>query len=271
MKTPDPQTPHPPNISNPPSRNFPRQGRLFLSPVWNLNPGICLVLGILGCAGFSPAAEPSAPSTPLRRVPPAEQRRVLDGFAAAQRDLSSVQAEFVETRRWKAFAEQTETRGRLSFAPPNRFRFERTAPHPALTVSDGKRLWIYYPEFQQVEEYALDSDPRAHEITDAVSVALGFRAPSMDEAKYATAVFAGDGAYVLELSPRDKRLRRFFSTLRIWLDADFLPCRTELVSPSGDTTQMSFSQTRRNEPLPADLFAFAPPEGVEVVRPQGQP
>jgi len=40
-----------------------------------------------------------------------------------------------------------------------------------------------------------------------------------------------------------------------------------LTDPLGTTTRLVFSGERRNVPLAPDLFHFAPPPGVDVVRP----
>jgi outer membrane lipoprotein-sorting protein len=45
--------------------------------------------------------------------------------------------------------------GTVWFQPPNKFRREVKGNSPSITVSDGRELWIYYPNFKSAERYPL--------------------------------------------------------------------------------------------------------------------
>ena len=202
----------------------------------------------------------------LHRADAAEQKRVLDAFDAAQKTVTSFRAAFTQTKRWRALADETKSEGTISFTPPNHFRFETIAPRAALTVCDGKRLVIYYPEFQEAEEYPLDANKQIGEMATAVNVAMGFQANQF-ATNYDAVVFTTDALYVFELIPRAPALRRQFAKIRIWFDHEFLALGSEILSPNGDSTLMRFRDAKRNEALPVETFQFVLPPGAHVTRP----
>ncbi len=207
------------------------------------------------------------PLNSLRRVSAEEQAKLVAEFEKSREGLTSFQASFIETMRWKAFTDETKTEGRLAYLPPNQFRFERTSPSTSLTVSDGKKLWMYYPEFKEAEEFALDTKEKLGEITDAINVAMGFNKAREGTAPFETVMYVGEGLYVLELAPREKKLKTLFAKVRIWLDHSWVAQQTEIISNNGDHTTMRFVNPKRNEPISAETFVFTPPPGVSVSRP----
>ena len=82
----------------------------------------------------------------------------------------AVQADFIEKRSLPMWKEPVEEKGTIAFEPPERF-LRKTKN---LTVCDGQFLWMYYPEFQQVEKYPLSNGGPGH-IFAALGQALQFR------------------------------------------------------------------------------------------------
>jgi outer membrane lipoprotein-sorting protein len=62
--------------------------------------------------------------------------------------------------------------GRISFQPPNKFRREVKGNSPSLTMSDGRQLWIYYPNFKSAERYPLGKGSPLDSTVAAINSAL---------------------------------------------------------------------------------------------------
>ena len=75
---------------------------------------------------------------------------------AGIRQNRNTQADFQEQRMIRRLTKKPIlSSGKVWFQPPNKFRREVKGNSPSLTVSDGRQLWIYYPNFKSAERYPL--------------------------------------------------------------------------------------------------------------------
>ncbi|MBI4998561.1 MAG: outer membrane lipoprotein carrier protein LolA [Rhodocyclales bacterium] len=124
-----------------------------------------------------------------------------------------------------------------------------------LLVSDGKKLWSYDPDLNQVMVRqlgnAVGSSPAALLAGDAL------------EDKF-TLIDAGtaDGIQFIEAVPASKD--GTFQSVRIGMK-DNLPRLMEVRDNFGQTTIIILDRIEGNVALPADTFRFTPPKGADVV------
>ncbi len=170
---------------------------------------------------------------------------------------------------------------------PNRvpialFRWEYDQPTRQEFVSDGKTLWVYLPENNQVIQSDVEFASRSR-ADDPMTFLTGLGNLSRDFlVTWAYPNQDVDGNYVLELRPRRSSVLIQRMLLVVDRDAvlqfknagsvgDFFPIRSSTVySPEGNRTTIEFSNIRVNRGLPDSLFRFILPAGVDVVRPNGQ-
>src|SRR5437867_12794333 len=77
----------------------------------------------------------------------------LKNLLAAIRQNRTTQADFQEERVIRLMKKPVLSLGTVWFQPPNKFRREVKGSSPSITVSDGRQLWIYYPNFKSAERY----------------------------------------------------------------------------------------------------------------------
>lgn len=153
------------------------------------------------------------------------------------------------------------------------FRWHYEKPAVQELVCDGKTLWVYLPENNQLIISPVDSNTPRENDPLAFLTGLGnlsrdftvsFAAPERDE----------QGNYRIELQPRRPSPVLERMTIAVSREAVekgngtlFPVAATTVVDPSGNTTTISFSDVRVNRGLGAERFTFVAPAGVEVVRP----
>src|SRR6266542_4737012 len=79
----------------------------------------------------------------------------LKNLLAGIRQNRTSQADFQEQRMIRLMKKPVVSSGTVWFQPPNKFRREVKGNSPSVTVSDGRELWIYYPNFKSAERYPL--------------------------------------------------------------------------------------------------------------------
>ncbi len=146
--------------------------------------------------------------------------------------------------------------GTLAIEKPGRFRWDYQSPSPQLLVSDGRTIWLYDEELEQV------TVRRAGDTLTATPASLLSGRDKASERFEAVAGVPRDGLEWVILTPRLEDTD--FREVRLGFRGDAL-VRMELEDRLGQTTRIAFSDLQQNVALPPGLFTFEPPPGVDVV------
>jgi outer membrane lipoprotein carrier protein len=189
----------------------------------------------------------------------------LKNLLAAIRQNRTTQADFQEERVIKLMRKPVVSSGTVWFQPPNKFRREVKGNSPSVTVSDGRELWIYYPNFKSAERYPLGKGSPLDATVAAINSALNLE--NIENSFNIGATKTGYG-YELQLLPRTAAMKRAFQRLDLRINNEFRVERTDMLLPNGDRIVTTYSNQAR-APIPASTFEFKPPPGTEVTTPLG--
>ena len=190
----------------------------------------------------------------------------LKNLLAGVRQNRSTQADFQEERVIRLMKKPVVSSGRISFQPPNKFRREVKGNAPSVTVSDGRQLWIYYPNFKSAERYPLGKGSPLDSTVAAINSALNLE--NIENMFQINAAKMENG-YELTLLPRTSSMKRAFQKLDLKINDNLRVERTDMLLPNGDRIVTTYSNQTR-APVPASTFDFKPPPGTEITTPLGQ-
>ena len=199
-------------------------------------------------------------------LPPAETQTLMKSLQEHRAKFPSLTADFTEQKTTRLLTKPLTSEGTITFQVPNKFRREIQGPSPSLTVSDGAKLWIYYPAFKEAELYTLGQRQFFDDSIAALTAGLNFQ--HIEKFYTCTAAREAEG-YRLALTPRSGGLRRMVRELAVFVDADFKIQRTETILPKGDRIVTTY-KNQRPAPLPAGTFDFTPPADAHISQPLGK-
>src|ERR1041385_1149200 len=139
----------------------------------------------------------------------------LKNLLAGIRQNRSTQADFQEERVIRLMKKPILSSGRIWFQPPNKFRREVKGNSPSVTVSDGRQLWIYYPNFKSAERYPLGKGSPLDSTVAAINSALNLE--NIENTFQINAAKAEKG-YELTLLPRTASMKRAFQKLDLQIN-----------------------------------------------------
>ena len=180
-------------------------------------------------------------------------RARLDAFATG---LHSLRGDFSQTVYDSHGNITGSSHGLLALRAPRLFRWQVTDPYQQLIVADGKKVWVYEPDLQQVtvrDQGAEEAHSPLTVLTDLSQLDTEFKASNAGNR---------DGLAWLRLVSRSKDPQ--FEYAEIGFDATG-PRRMVFKDTLGNRTEIAFSEWERNPSLPADTFIFVPPRGTDVV------
>jgi outer membrane lipoprotein carrier protein len=167
---------------------------------------------------------------------------------------------------WSADFEQTiddghgnvlrSAAGRLYLQRPGKFRWDYSQPSEQLILADGKQIWFYDKDLAQANVRDMDSSlasTPASLLSGSASVSTQFNVTNLP---------ARAGLQWFQLVP--KHADTDFQLVRIGFDKGELRSMF-LADKLNQITQLTFSNSKRNLALAADLFSFVPPPGVDVI------
>src|SRR6266496_1346331 len=190
----------------------------------------------------------------------------LKNLLAGIRQNRTTQADFQEQRVIRLMKKPILSSGKVWFQPPNKFRREVKGNSPSVTVSDGRQLWIYYPNFKSAERYPLGKGSPLDSTVTAINSALNLE---NIENMFQINAAKTDKGYELALTPRTPSMRRAFQKLDLRVNDNLRVERTDMLLPNGDRIVTTYSNQMR-APIPAYTFEFKPPPDTEVTTPLGQ-
>ena len=148
------------------------------------------------------------------------------------------------------------TSGTFAFQRPGKFRWTYDKPFEQLIVGDGEKIWVYDRDLNQVIVRKLDA------ALGATPAALLAGDNALE--KNFTLVAGGADKDIEYVDATPKASDSQFKGIRLGF-ADDLPRRMVLKDAFGQTTELTFSDVKRNPKLPASTFEFTPPAGADVV------
>ncbi len=170
--------------------------------------------------------------------------------------LRSLQSDFTQTVQDSRNNVTDASSGTLALKKPGKFRWDYAKPNAQTIVSDGRQIWLYDPELQQVTirraDLSLQGTP-AMLLSGEGNLRDSFEIEHVEQ---------HDGMHVINLSP--KRADTDFKLVQLALRKDQLVAMS-LTDKLGQTTLLQFKQFKRNASVADSLFTFAVPAGVDVV------
>ena len=176
---------------------------------------------------------------------------------AAQADLRTLSADFVQNSRVKLFKQQLSSQGRLLYqrGTPSKLRWEYTRPDTSTMLLIGDRATLRIGS-RPPQVFDSARDPTLHAIFTQLQLWLGngSLASAADEYEIKSGGTAAQPALVLLPKPSSP-LSRAFARIELHVDGRTMQLgRLVLVEVSGDEKEVVFSHLQRNAALPATAF-----------------
>lgn len=200
-------------------------------------------------------------SLSLMMAAPAQAGKALDRLNAFLSSTGAIQARFVQTVKGETFSQPKESRGTFLMQRPGKFRWDYTTPYKQLILADGKRLWIYDPDLDQVVVKPLEAA-----LGDTPALLLSGKGLGKEgverEFTITESLKTRDGLYWVTLLPRKEDSS--FQEVQLGFGEKYLH-RMELVDGFGQQTTLDFQGMQSNVEVPDGSFTFKPPKGVDII------
>jgi outer membrane lipoprotein carrier protein len=150
-----------------------------------------------------------------------------------------------------------ETAGQLALKRPGLFRWHTDAPMEQLLVSDGKQVWLYDPDLEQVTIQTLDK-----RMTHTPALLLS---GDVSKIRENFEISHNEGGNVVDFILKPKSKDTLFDSLRLSF-RDKVLNDMQLIDSIGQRTNILFLNVKMNEPQDDAQFTFEIPAGADVIQ-----
>jgi outer membrane lipoprotein carrier protein len=185
----------------------------------------------------------------------------LETLREFTRDVKTGRANFSQTVSAPDGLKKKTSSGSFEFARPDRFRFSYAKPFEQLIVADGRKVWLYDLDLNQVTvraaAQALGATPASLLAGGAMDKDFELANAPLKDAS------PKDGLDWVQATPRQKE-GATVQTLRIGFRGKTLAA-LEIVDAFGQRSLLQFSAVEINPKLADETFRFVPPKGADVI------
>lgn len=180
----------------------------------------------------------------------------VDSFIAQTKQVKSFDAQFKQTSKDSQGRVLQTISGILKVKKPSKLNWRTNPPYEQLVVSDGKLVWVYDMDLEQVSIRKLDN--RVQE-----TPALLLSGSSEDIKKhFKVKLKAVKKQKTYSLTPKDES--QLYSRIEFVYQGERLD-KMVIFDAAGQITSIEFSKQKLNNPIADKEFEFIVPEGVDVI------
>ena len=189
---------------------------------------------------------------------------VIDGVQKKYEQINNFHAAFTQEAEVKALNKVQKADGEVWFKKPGKMRWNYNTPNKDQIVSDGKTLWFYDEEEEQVIETTLNQVSETQSTTTLLS-GLGNIKELFNASFTEPGEINPNGGYLIDLVPKgDEEYNKVTISVN---KKDMMVNAIYLYDPFGNLTTINLKDIKIDGGVSDSLFDFKVPSGAEVVKP----
>jgi outer membrane lipoprotein-sorting protein len=174
-------------------------------------------------------------------------------FAAAAKNMQSIQSNFEQDKNLAMLSEKISSAGRFWFKKDNLVRMEYTTPFKYLMIINKNN--VYIKDDQRETTISARSNKMFQQINRIIVDCV--QGTALDNKDFTVKTLVGKDGYLIYLSPVAKGMKDLFSNINVIIDKkDFSIIRMEMVEAGGDNTIIRFTNKQLNVPVSDALFSI---------------
>jgi outer membrane lipoprotein-sorting protein len=194
-------------------------------------------------------------------------------WLAAQTNIQTWFADFIQTRTLKSLTQPLTATGHVWFAQPNQFRWELGRPPQTIAVRHGDEMLVIYPRLKRAERYPLTGGQTGQWRDALALLEAGFPRSQRDlESQYRLlSETVTNATCEITLQPKSTSARKMMPQIKIVFGtADFSLRATELHFADGSTMRNDFTNAVLNPKIDDSLFTPKLESDFKIVEPLKQ-
>ena len=184
----------------------------------------------------------------------AAQRDAIDEICKASQAVSTVQADFTQTKKQKMLSEAMTSKGKMWCTQPNLLRWEYTSPYPSAFILNNGKVLLSKGERGRV--ISVNRSKMLRQIT-RLMIPNGLGKCLTDEKDFKVSVETRSNLHILTLLPRSKELKQLFARIILYFDRkQAVVTRVEMYEKNGDNSIIELTSIKTNAAINESTYSL---------------
>ncbi|MBT6439479.1 MAG: outer membrane lipoprotein carrier protein LolA [Flavobacteriales bacterium] len=172
---------------------------------------------------------------------------------AVANKTNSISSDFVQKKVLSIMEEEIVSKGKFLFKKENSIRWEYKEPFVYLIIiNDGE---IFIKDENKENKFDMKSNKTFKGINDMIVNSVSGNI--MDDDNYAVSYYESAAGYMVQLIPKDDKLKEYMSTIQVFFDkTSYDVVKVKMIEESEDYTSIEFKNRVVNSEVSDDKFSF---------------
>lgn len=180
------------------------------------------------------------------------QTDAIDEISKASQAVSTVQADFTQTKRLKMLNDAMVSKGKMWCTQPNRLRWEYLTPYSSLFVLNGEKVL-----FQNDKRSTTLNANRHKRIREMIRIMIPSNLGKVltEKKDFHTSIETTENQYVLTMIPQNKEMKQMFTRIVLYYNRkQAVVTQIEMYEKSGDNTTIELSSIKKNTTINPSVY-----------------
>ena len=180
------------------------------------------------------------------------QTDAIDEISKASQAVSTVQADFTQTKRLKMLNDAMVSKGKMWCTQPNRLRWEYLTPYSSLFVLNGEKVL-----FQNDKRSTTLNANRHKRIREMIRIMIPSNLGKVltEKKDFHTSIETTENQYVLTMIPQSKEMKQMFTRIVLYYNRkQAVVTQIEMYEKSGDSTTIELSSIKKNTTINPSVY-----------------
>ena len=214
---------------------------------------IIFILAVLAAAGFCQNSFCQDNSQKLKEI--------LAKMEEADKNIKTFETDYTQEIFYSATSETQNITGNLKYKKPDSIYIEQKAPQEQRIYIENKKVTVYTPENGQaiVDDWKnlINGD-----FAPASIISFGGNWKDFSKDNVINYIGEDNNGYIIEIYPSAKK----DWTMQMSVSKSTYYPYKAIVTSAGLAVKVNLSNVKTNQNFKKDIFKFAPPKGVEVIK-----
>jgi outer membrane lipoprotein carrier protein len=180
------------------------------------------------------------------------QTEVIDEICKASQAVSTLQADFTQTKRLKMLNDAMVSKGKMWCTQPNHLRWEYLTPYTSLFILNGEKVL-----FKNSKHSNTLNANRHKKIREMIHIMIPSNLGKVlaEKKDFYTSIEVADNQYVLTMIPQRKEMKQMFTQIILYYNRkQAVVTQIELYEKNGDSTTIELSSIKKNTTINPSVY-----------------
>lgn len=181
-------------------------------------------------------------------------QQIIDKINTAASKLTTMQCDFVQTKRVKLLNDRMISKGKMYYSQPNKLRWEYTSPYTYTFILSGNKVTLKKGGKDNVID--VNQNKMFREIVNIMMNSVVGKCLS-DRKSFKTMVKDTPSEWVATLTPQSKELKQMFTKIILHFNKQkSVIVKVEMFEKNGDTTSIVLENIVTNKRINESVYSI---------------